>query len=121
MSAPVINSAGNAAYVHRLKCWAESFDAIADCRKRCEVRLEEDRKFVAGDMLELTRTDHQGKPTEPRVQIMIEVLHVDRHAGPLEIRGADVDEGGGLRAKQLAVLSLNHRFEKHTFPLEATK
>jgi hypothetical protein len=117
MSAPVVNAAGNAAYVHELKCWAESFDEILFGRKRAEVRVEEDRKFRAGDMLRLTRTDHEGKPTEPRVQLVIEVLHVERHAGPLELRGARIEDGGGVGGalSHLAVLSLSHRFERHTY------
>jgi len=84
VSAPVLNAAGNAAILHTLKCWAEHFDAILDGRKRADIRAEEDRKFVAGDMLELVRTDREGKPTVPWTTLRIEVLHVDRHAGPLE-------------------------------------
>lgn len=112
----VLNSAGNAAFVHRLKCWADNFDAIAEGRKRAEVRTEEDRNFQAGDMLELLRTDRDGKPTEPRCRIVIEVLHVERHAGPLEIRGSRVEDAGeiGGALTPLVVLSLHHRFPKYT-------
>jgi hypothetical protein len=112
----ILNSSGNAAYVHRLKCWAESFDAILSGYKRAEVRAEEDRKFRAGDMLELTRTDRAGDPTEPRTRLVVEILHVERHAGPLELRGARVDDGGGIGSSTppLAVLSLHTRAAKLT-------
>lgn len=122
MTAPVLNSSGNIAYVHRLKCWVESFDAIASGAKRAEVRVEEDRKFKAGDMLDLTRTNHDGKATEPSVRLVIEVLHVDRHAGPLDLCAVKPDDGGGLvERKPIVVLSLAHRFERHTYePPKAT-
>lgn len=112
----ILNSSGNVAYVHRLKCWADSFDEILACRKRAEVRVEEDRRFKAGDMLELVRTDHDGKWSEPRVSILVEVIHVERQAGLLELRGARPDDGGGVGASTppIAVLSLHHRFEKRT-------
>lgn len=120
MSSPVLNAAGNVAFVHRLKCWAENFDAIAEGRKRAEIRTEVDRKFKPGDMLDLLRTDHEGKETEPRTRIVVEVLHVERHAGVLELRGASPDDGGGLKEPTpLAVLSLMHRFEMHTAPAAA--
>ena len=116
MSAPVVlNSAGNVAFVHRLKCWAENFDAIVSGAKRAEVRVEEDRKFKAGDMLDLTRTDHEGRATEPNVRLVIEIQHVERHAGPLELRGTRVEEAGAVAGVAIAVLSLAHRFEKHTY------
>lgn len=114
MSSPVLNASGNVAFVHRLKCWAENFDAIAEGRKRAEIRTEVDRKFKPGDMLDLLRTDHDGKETEPRTRIVVEVLHVERHAGVLELRGANVEDGGSAAPTPLAVLSLMHRFERHT-------
>jgi hypothetical protein len=119
MTAPALNAAGNAAYVHKLKCWAENFDAILDGRKRCEVRAEEDRKFRAGELLELVRTDHAGKILEPMVILRVEITHVERHAGPLELRGARPDDGGGVGSSTppLAVLSLmTNRMHKYTFP-----
>ncbi len=113
---PWLNKAGNAAYVHRLKCWEDSFDAILAGKKRAEVRTEEDRKFQPGDLLELTRTDRDGRTTEPRTRAIIEVTHVDRHAGPLELRGAKPDDGGGVGAATppIAVLSLDTRATKIT-------
>ncbi len=114
-TAPVLNSSGNVAFVHRLKCWWQNFDAIALGLKRAEVRVEEDRKFKAGDMLDLLRTDVDGNETSPRTRIVIEVLHVERFAGPLELCGATPDDGGGLKERRpIAVLSLRHSFEKHT-------
>jgi hypothetical protein len=114
--APVLNSSGNAAYVHRLKCWADNFDAIVSGHKRAEVRVEEDRKFRAGDVLELHRTDREGKETQPPTRLLVEILHVERHAGPLELRGARVDDGGGVGASTppIAVLSLHQRATKIT-------
>ncbi len=101
--APIINSRGVAAYVHRLKCSADNFDAIASGAKRAECRLEEDRKFKAGDVLDLTRTDERGKATEPLTRIVVEVTHVDRAAGVLELRGSHSDDGGGIATeRQLA-------------------
>ena len=110
----MLNSAGNVAFVHRLKCWAESFDAIVSGAKRAEVRVEDDRKFRPGDVLDLVRTDREGKMSEPRVRLVIEILHVERHAGPLDLRGAPPDDGGLGLPKPIAVLSLAHRFERHT-------
>ncbi len=116
-TAPLINSQAVAAYVHDLKCWAESFDAIVSGKKRAEVRVETDRKFKAGDMLRLSRTDHEGKITEPRVQLVIEILHVERHAGPLELMAVPLDVAGGaeggVKPTPIAVLSLAPRFERH--------
>ncbi|HZC30176.1 MAG TPA: DUF3850 domain-containing protein [Gaiellaceae bacterium] len=111
----MLNRAGNVAYVHRLKCWADNFDAIARYDKRAEVRTEEDRKFKAGDLIELTRTDVAGVPTEPRVRLIVEILHVDRMCGPLEICASPPDDGGGLvKRAAVAVLSLDNRATKIT-------
>lgn len=104
----VLNAAGNAAVVHTLKCWFEHFDAILDGKKRADVRAEDDRKFVAGDMLELVRTDREGKPTLPWTTLRIEVTHVDRHAGPLELGGRKM-LGGDDKVTPIAVLSLSQR------------
>lgn len=41
---------------HRLKCWPESFSAIAAGRKRFEIRRD-DRNFQPGDVLELLEFD----------------------------------------------------------------
>lgn len=91
--------------IHRLKCWAENFDAIAAGRKTCEVRHEDDRQFRRGDTLELTRTTRKGEPTVPLTRIVVQVTHVDRDAGELEIYASEPG-GGGLRARPAAVLSL---------------
>ena len=114
---PVLNSAGNAAFTHKVKCWAENFDAIISGAKRADVRTEEDRKYKAGDFLDLTRTDREGKPTEPLTRIYIEICHVERFAGPLSLVG--VPEGGGVESGKpaaIAVLSLLPRFQKITAP-----
>jgi len=119
MSAPILppplNSKANEAFTHRLKCWAEHFDAIVSGEKRADVRAEEDRKFKAGDLLDITRTDREGKPTEPRVRIVVEVLHVERSAGPLNLIGVKLgDSEMSNRVAAIAVLSLAPRFSKYT-------
>lgn len=101
-------------FVHRLKCWSESFDAILEGKKRAEVRAEEDRKFKAGDMLELTRTDRDGNVIEPRVRLIIDVTHVERHCGPLELVGVRLGETGSSATAALAILSLANRGAKLT-------
>jgi hypothetical protein len=40
--------------VHELKCWPEYYDAIADGRKRFELRMD-DRRFAVGDILVLEK------------------------------------------------------------------
>lgn len=112
---PTLNAAGNVAYVHKLKCWAENFDAILSGTKRAEVREETDRKFKAGDLLELTRTDRAGVVAAPAVRILIEITHVERHAGPLELVAVKDDDGiESTRNVPIAVLSLAQRFYKVT-------
>lgn len=96
--------------IHRLKCWAENFDAIAAGRKTCEVRHEDDRTFRPGDTLELTRTDRKGVPTSPLTRVVIQVSHVDRSAGDLELLGRI---GGGRADASLAVLSLRGPMTVH--------
>jgi hypothetical protein len=71
--------------IHWLKCWAENFDEIAAGRKRCEIRREDDRVFRVGDALDLVRTDRNGVPTAPETRIVVQVLHIDRQAGELEL------------------------------------
>lgn len=89
---------------HRLKCWAENFDAIASGRKRAEVRAEDDRVFAVGELLELTRTDREGKPTQPETRLLVAISHVDRMAGPHELVGKTLD---GTLPVPVAVLSLD--------------
>ena len=87
--------------IHRLKCWEENFDAIVAGKKTAEARVEEDRTFRVGDQLELRRTTHDGRPTQPECRILIDVTHVDRKVGPLEL--VALGEHGGSFA--IAVIS----------------
>lgn len=43
---------------HTLKLWPQYFDAVADGRKRFEVRSTKDRTFAVGDVLVLREWDH---------------------------------------------------------------
>lgn len=92
---------------HRLKCWADNFDAIAAGRKTCEVRHEDDRVFHAGDTLELTRTDPTGRPTAPQTRIVVQVTHVERFAGNLQIAGTGA--GGQLTGPVVGMAALSIR------------
>ncbi len=112
---PLVNSMGNAAFTHKVKCWAENFDAILSGAKKADVRTEDDRKYKAGDFLDMTRTDRAGQPTQPVTRIYIEIAHVERFAGPLSLVG--VEEGHGVESSKpapIAVLSLVQRFHKVT-------
>lgn len=39
--------------IHALKTWPDSFDAVIDGRKTCEIRSTVDRTFRVGDLLAL--------------------------------------------------------------------
>jgi hypothetical protein len=43
--------------VHELKCWPIYFQLILTAEKRCELRSEADRVFLAGDFLRLREFD----------------------------------------------------------------
>ena len=43
--------------IHDLKCWPKFFDAIADGRKRHDLRRSTDRDFRVGDVLNLLEFD----------------------------------------------------------------
>jgi hypothetical protein len=90
--------------VHRLKCWAENFDAIVAGLKTCEVRHEDDRVFRSGELIELTRTDRKGEPTSPLSRLVVIVTHVDRRAGGLELIGRD-EFDGAISPVPVAVIS----------------
>jgi ASC-1-like (ASCH) protein len=92
--------------IHRLKCWAENFDAIVDGKKTAEARVEEDRTYRVGDRLHLTRTTKEGRPTAPETHVMVDVTHIDRHAGALELHAMPIDrlERGSV-AVPIAVIS----------------
>jgi hypothetical protein len=54
----VTNKASDRApLTHELKCWPEFFDAIADGRKRHDLRRSTDRDFRVGDILQLREFD----------------------------------------------------------------
>jgi len=104
---------------HRLKCWAEHFDAIVAGTKTCDVRHEDDRVFAVGEIVELTRTDRTGKPTEPQTRIMLTISHIDRHAGDLALAGADAGQGPLTGTKPIAVLSFSRDVRQFVTPAAA--
>lgn len=71
----------------RVKCWADSYDAIVSGRKRADLRTL-DRNFLVGDVVELVRWDPELGPDQLSIgtcEVMIS--HVERNAGPLMIFG----------------------------------
>jgi hypothetical protein len=85
----------------KLKIWPDDLEEIRTGRKRAEVRRCDDRKFLAGEELELEGFD----PTTNLyvgAAIRVRVTHVERMAGPLMICGV----GGSMTAVPLVVLSL---------------
>jgi ASC-1-like (ASCH) protein len=101
---------------HRLKCWAEYFDAIVAGRKTCDVRHEDDRVFGVGEIVELTRTDREGKATEPQARLMVTISHIDRHAGALELLGEPGVAGASSGTKPIAVLSFSRDVRQFVQP-----
>lgn len=91
--------------IHRLKCWEENFDAIVAGKKTAEARVEEASQFRVGDQLELRRTTHTGQPTQPECRVLVEVTHIDRAAGPLELAAMDHHPRGGRLTYPIAVMS----------------
>jgi hypothetical protein len=104
---------------HRLKCWAENFDAIVEGRKTADVRHEDDRVFKVGEIVELTRTNRAGKPTEPQTRIMVTISHIDRHAGELGLVGQDLDASMTIGPKPIAVLSFARDLRQFVAPAAA--
>lgn len=92
---------------HTLKCHAENFDAIVGGLKRFEVRHEDDRTFTTGDVLQLVRTDVDGRPTKPHQWCEVAVLFLSRMAGPLSILG--VDPEAERKTLPLVVMSISGR------------
>jgi hypothetical protein len=54
--------------VHELKCWPRFFDAIAEGRKRHDLRRSDDRDFQVGDRLLLREYDPATKVYTGREQ-----------------------------------------------------
>ncbi len=70
----------------RLKCWPESWDAIARGEKTAEVRTTEDRTFSVGDVLELQRWNPV-KGADDGGILGIQITHIDSLAGDANIVG----------------------------------
>ncbi len=60
--------------VHALKCWPESFQAIDEGRKRCEVRVN-DRGFEVDDILHLLEFIPQNE-TYTGQDLLVGVTHI---------------------------------------------
>jgi len=84
-----------------LKIWPADLEQIRMGKKRSEVRRCDDRKFRAGDELELEAFDVlTGLAVAGVARERIRITHVERMAGPLAICGRE----GGVSVP-LAVLS----------------
>ncbi len=71
------------AATHVLKCWPDSFRAIASGRKRFEVRRDDRGGFAVGDLLHLDEWDPaMGRYTGDVVLCRVDYV-LDRHALPL--------------------------------------
>jgi len=86
-----------------LKCWPESFDAIAAGIKTCEIRDCSDRDFCIGDLLKLRRWEpvlgvYSGD------EAIVQVRNIDTMAGSLHLFGVRLGIGGCLA--KIAVLSI---------------
>jgi len=79
--------------VHELKCWPRFFEAIRIGQKTVEVRREDDRRYLTGDVLRLREWDPKTEEYSGRVQEVL-VQH--------ELRCGDVE---GL-PEDLVILSI---------------
>jgi len=87
-----------------LKCWPDSFDAIAAGIKTAEVRSVADRDFMLGDILKLRRWDPVvGQYTGQ--EALAQVRHITRTAGSLAIIGMPGPHSDHL-APDLVVMSI---------------
>lgn len=66
---------------HELKCWPQFFSAIADGRKRHDLRRSHDRDFAVGDQLRLREFDPDADLYTGRVQT-VEITYITSHALP---------------------------------------
>jgi Domain of unknown function (DUF3850) len=86
-----------------LKCWPDSFDAIAAGVKTCEVRDISDRDFCVGDLLKLRRWDPVvGMYTGD--EAIVQVRNIDTTAGSLHLFAVKLGPGGHVA--RIAVLSI---------------
>lgn len=56
--------------IHELKCWPQFFDAIAEGRKRHDLRRSHDRDFEVGDRLRLREFDPREQEYTGREQVV---------------------------------------------------
>ncbi len=66
----VVGSTPRAAKQHELKCWPQFFDAIAEGRKRHDLRRAYDRDFHVGDTLHLREFDPANNAYTGRDQVV---------------------------------------------------
>jgi hypothetical protein len=93
---------------------------MASGKKRADVRHEDDRKFAVGELLELTRTDQLGVPTQPETRLLVAITHIDRFAGPHELFGQrPADEGTCYPTVPIAVLSFDPAVRQYEAPAPA--
>lgn len=75
IQATIRDESDRAPVTHQLKCWPEFFDAIAEGRKRHDLRRAYDRDFRVGDRLLLGEFDPRAATYTGRTQL-VEVTYV---------------------------------------------
>ena len=80
------SDADREARVHNLKCWPQFFDAIAEGRKRHDLRRTHDRDFRVGDELLLREYDPATESYTGRLQ-RLEVTYVTSALQPCALSG----------------------------------
>jgi hypothetical protein len=77
---------------HELKCWPEFFQAIADGRKRHDLRRVGDRDFAVGDRLRLREFEPNHDAYTGREQT-VTVTYVTSAKQPCALSNAALDPG----------------------------
>lgn len=85
---------------HELKCWPQFFSAIAEGRKRHDLRRSSDRDFVVGDRLLLREFDPGIGEYTGRSQLVV-VTYITSHALPCALSGDALD-------RDYCILSIAH-------------
>ena len=73
--------------VHRLKCWPQFFDAIAEGRKRHDLRRSHDRDFRTGDRMLLEEFDPDAPRPTGRTQV-VEITYITSAQQPCALSEA---------------------------------
>ena len=76
--------------VHELKCWPKFFEAIADGRKRHDLRRATDRDFQVGDYLRLREFDPAAQQYTGRQQL-VEVTYITSSEQPCALSAGALD------------------------------